>query len=380
MATPRQIVRTLLATCLVGCAASIGCGGNGSNGGGSSTADNKIRVSYIGLTCEGPLIAAHELGFFKEEGLESEMTKYDWDSMRDALALGRADVTHHLTLFLLKPIEQGMDFYLTGGIHSGCLRLQAGINTKIENVADLKGKRVAINVMGNPPYMFSNRVFIKEGMDIQKDVSWIRYDNSEMELALDKGDIDAVASAEPIGTILLSRNKVRNIADQATDAPWKDEYCCVTVVNGKLARENPEKAAKATRAMMKGALWVQHNQRAMAKMAVEKGYVGASVEINEQAISKLNYYPAVLPARGDLLKAAIDMKKGGILNASTEPEELVNKAWLQLPGVTDEWIKTVKVEKLADGRPRPLSLGQFAALFNDPRMCREFRFCDDCSW
>jgi NitT/TauT family transport system substrate-binding protein len=42
-------------------------------------------------------------------------------------------------------------------------------------------------------------------------------------LALDKGEVDAVADSEPIGTLLLANGKVRNVADKATDSPHKDE-------------------------------------------------------------------------------------------------------------------------------------------------------------
>ena len=342
---------------------------------------NKLKVSYLGLTCEGPIFAAYELGFFKEEGLDVELVKTDWDSLRDGLGLGRFDATHHLTMFLLKPIEQGMDLKLTGGIHSGCLRLQAGINTDIQKVEDLKGKKIAISSMGNPPFMFSSRVFSQHGMDAGRDVEWLIYPNEAMELALEQKQVDAVASAEPIGSIMLSHKKVRNIADQATDPPFKTEYCCVTVVNGNMVRKNPAKAAKATRAMLKGSLWVQNNQQAMAKFAVEKGYISASVEVNAQAISVLNYYPGVKQARDDLLAAARDMKRFGYLNEGTDPDELINKAWQDLDGVSDEWIKTLKVEKVAGGgRPKLLSPEGFAAFFeNNPKNCREFRFCS-CEW
>src|SRR5207248_2809193 len=36
-------------------------------------ASNKVRVGYIGLTCEAPIFTAVEKGFFKEEGLEVEL-------------------------------------------------------------------------------------------------------------------------------------------------------------------------------------------------------------------------------------------------------------------------------------------------------------------
>jgi NitT/TauT family transport system substrate-binding protein len=87
-------------------------------------------------------------------------------------------------------------------------------------------------------------------------------------------------------------------------------------------------------------------------------------------------------ARGkrDLLSAAKDMKKCGFLNPDTDPEALVNKAWLDLHGVTDDWVNGIKVDKVAGGgRPPAFSDTAFAAYFNDARACREFRFCS-CDW
>jgi NitT/TauT family transport system substrate-binding protein len=101
-----------------------------------------------------------------------------------------------------------------------------------------------------------------------------------MGLALDQGQVDAVASAEPIGTMLVAQNKVRNVCDQAVTAPYDDEYCCVVALNGEFARENPTSSAKVTRALLKGAKWVSANPTAAAKLAVEKKYVAASAEIN----------------------------------------------------------------------------------------------------
>ena len=65
-------------------------------------------------------------------------------------------------------------------------------------------------------------------------------------LPLEKGEVDAVADSEPIGTLLLANGKVRNVVDQATDSPYKDEYCCAVVVNGKFLANNPTAAAAAT--------------------------------------------------------------------------------------------------------------------------------------
>src|SRR6476661_3783012 len=105
----------------------------------SMTADGKtrIRVGYIGITCEAPIFSAVENGFFKEEGVEVELVKCEWSKYKDVLALGGYDITHHLIMYFLKPIEQGLDVKISAGIHTGCLRVQAPVNGKVHSVADL---------------------------------------------------------------------------------------------------------------------------------------------------------------------------------------------------------------------------------------------------
>src|SRR5918993_5167705 len=219
----------------------------------SADSGNKIRVGYIGITCEAPIFSAVENGYFKEEGLEVELVKCEWSKYKDVLALGGYDITHHLIMYFLKPIEQGLDVKISGGIHTGCLRVQAPVNGKVNSVEDLRGKTIGVPGMGTPPFIFANRVLGANGIDARKDVSWKVYPISELELALERGEVDAIADSEPIGTLLLAKGKVKNIADQATDMPYKDEYCCAVIVNGKYLTANGRNVAAATRAMLKGA-------------------------------------------------------------------------------------------------------------------------------
>src|SRR5882672_3941758 len=132
-----------------------GCG-KGPNEAGADS--NKIRVGYIGLTCEAPIFTDVEKGFFKEEGLTVSLVKCDWKNYKDVLALGGFDVTHHLVMYFLKPIEQGLDVKFTAGIHRGCLRVQAPTKGKVNSIEDLRGKRIGVPGMGTPPFIFANRV------------------------------------------------------------------------------------------------------------------------------------------------------------------------------------------------------------------------------
>jgi NitT/TauT family transport system substrate-binding protein len=314
---------------------------------------NKIRVGYVGLTCEAPIFTAVEKGFFKEEGLEVELVRCEWKNYKDVLALGGYDITHHLVMYFLKPIEQGLDVKFTGGIHRGCLRVQAPVNSPIKTVKDLRGKRIGVPGMGTPPFIFANRVLGANGIDASKDITWLVYPAGELGLALEKGELDAIADSEPIGSMLVAQGKVRNIADQANDLPYSEEYCCAVIVSGKYLKANPEKAAGATRALLKAAKWVETNPKAAAELSVKGKYLASTADHNAVAISHLRYVPSVSGAQKAVISAAEEMKIAGMLSPSTDVAKLADKAFVKLNGVTDEWLQSLQVEKIADAQVTP---------------------------
>jgi NitT/TauT family transport system substrate-binding protein len=301
----------------------IGCGRKTSD---SAADSNKIRVGYIGLTCEAPIFSAVEKGFFKEEGLDVSLVKCEWANYKDVLALGGFDITHHLVMYFLKPIEQGLDVKFTGGIHRGCLRVQAAKNSSINSIKDLRGKRIGVPGMGTPPFIFANRVLGANGIDASKEITWRVFPAGELGLALDKG---------------------------AKDAPYKDEYCCAVIVNGKFLSANPKAAAAATRALLKAAKWVETNPAAAARLSVEKGYLASNPELNTVAISHLRYVPSVSGAELAVNSAAAEMKTAGMLSPTTDVSELAKRAFVHLDGVTDDWLQNLQVEKVAGGQVPP---------------------------
>jgi NitT/TauT family transport system substrate-binding protein len=345
MSIPKLIVAASMCALLLG-----GC-----NKKSTTTIVNSkhVRVGFIGLTCEAPIYAAYEKGFFKEEGLEPELVKCNWANYKDTLALGGYDITHHLVMYFLKPIEQGLDVRFLAGIHRGCLRVQAGVNTNIHTIEDLKGKRIGVPGMGTPPFVFANRVFGTHGIDAGKDITWKVFPAGELGLAIDKGEVDAVCNAEPIGSLLIAEGKVRNIADQIVDEPYASEYCCEVIANGKWVDANPKTAAAATRALLKGAKWVETNPKAAALLAVEKKYLASTPELNTSALARLRYVPSVRLAEESVHVAGREMKVAKMLAPETDTEALAKRAFMHLDGVSDEWIKTLEVEKVAGGQVSP---------------------------
>jgi NitT/TauT family transport system substrate-binding protein len=266
-------------------------------------------------------------------------------------------------MYFLKPIEQGLDVKFTGGVHRGCLRVQAAANGSVKTIQDLRGKTIAVPGMGTPPFMFASRVLAANGIDPSRDVNWRVYPAGEQGLVLERGLVDAVANSEPIGSLLLAEGKVRNIADQAKDPPYKDEYCCAVLVNGKFLQRYPEASAAATRAILKAAKWVDVNPAAAARLSVEKKYIASTVELNAYAISNLDYAPSVKGAEDAVISAAGEMQKGGMIDARTDINALAKKAFARLPGVTDQWLEAVAVNVEPDGDvPKNQDLLRLAAM------------------
>jgi len=227
---PAGLVPGVLISALACCGCKKETAGNNPNPAGNSAGNpgttqsvssglKKVKIGYVGLTCDADLFVAFEKGFFRDEGLDAEMVKFPWVNCATRLPWGKVDATHHLVMFLLKPIEQGADIQMTGAVHRGCLRVQASVASGIKTVADLKGKRIAVPQIGTPPYVFAVRALIAAGLDPKKDVEFKPFPPGETELAIKNGLVDAVGDSEPIGTILLKKGLVRNVVDQATDAP-----------------------------------------------------------------------------------------------------------------------------------------------------------------
>jgi NitT/TauT family transport system substrate-binding protein len=134
------------------------------------------------------------------------------------------------------------------------------------------------------------------------------------------------------------------------------------LVNGEFLRKYPRASAAATRALLKGAKWVDTNPVAAARLSVEKKYILSSPELNAMALSKLHYIPSVSGGENAVQTAAAEMQVAGMLLKGTNVADLAKSSFVHLDGVTDEWLNNLQVEKVAGGQvPPEWDIRQFAA-------------------
>jgi NitT/TauT family transport system substrate-binding protein len=202
-------------------------------------------------------------------------------------------------------------------------------------VRDLKGKRIGVPVIGDGPTVFASRVLVAGNINPRTDVQWTAFPQQVLEVALERKDIDAIVITDPLAEIAVRNGKVRPLVNAATDAPWKDLYCCLVALNGSFAKKDPQTAAAITRAILNATIWVKEHPREAAKLMIEKNYIPSKDEqLNAHLLRLYNYTPSVKGGKEAVLSSAKGCKLAGILNPTTDPVKLANSIWVDLPGLT----------------------------------------------
>ncbi|ODM27679.1 ABC transporter substrate-binding protein [Acetivibrio mesophilus] len=289
----------------------------------------KITVSYAGGTCEAPLFVAYHKGFFEDEGLEVEFVKADFEKLKTGIASGKIDASVG-NFAWFKAIEQGLKVKLTAGIHAGCIVAVAPPDSGIKSVTDLKGKTIGVESIGGGPMIILSFELQKAGVDPKKDVQWKAFPSAQLETAIDKKEIDAFITWDPFGTKLVREKNYLALVDIAKDEPYKSGYCCYTVVSEKLVKEDPDAAARYTRAILRSAEWVGENIDEASKIEVENNYVSVGVEENADFLRGYVWRPGVKGAKENIKFFIHEQKEQGILDASTDETELFNKIFAEV--------------------------------------------------
>ncbi|MDR0549116.1 MAG: ABC transporter substrate-binding protein [Deltaproteobacteria bacterium] len=307
---------------------------------GSTNAEEvkKLRVGINGNLCEGPTHIALEKGFFQAEGLDAELIRLAPGTNFEAITAGSVDVSFGLLATLIQPLSNGLPIKITTGLHTGCDKLLVKPDSGITSLKDLKGKKIGVPSLTSSPIMFARRGLAQAGVkvgDKDSEVEFVVFTNAELPLALSKGAIDALAANDPVASLAAREYKFSIILDSAKDAPFSNQYCCAAYVSEALAKNDPETAAKYTRAMQKAAAWIQKNPDETAKIQVEKKYVAGDPIFNASVLKTFRYIPSVSGAVSAFGITARELKEIGILGPRVDVDALHKNSFVTLPNVPD---------------------------------------------
>ncbi|MBU0588584.1 MAG: ABC transporter substrate-binding protein [Gammaproteobacteria bacterium] len=213
-----------------------------------------------------PLTIAEQLGYFKAEGLEVEISDFAGGSRAlQAVVGGSADVVsgaYEHTINLQNKGQSFQAFVLQGRAPQIALGVSTKTMPNYKTVADLKGKKIGVTAPGSSTNMMANLVLSRAGVKAG-DVSFIGVGTSAGALtAIRSGQIDAICNIDPVMTMLEQKGDVRIISDTRTLKGTQDVFggpmpagCLYAPMD--FVQKHPNTVQALTNAMVHALKWLQ---------------------------------------------------------------------------------------------------------------------------
>lgn len=213
-----------------------------------------------------PLTIAEQLGYFKEEGLDVEISDFAGGAKAlQALIGGSADVVsgaYEHTIAMQAKRQYISAFVLQGVTMQVALGYSPKRLPNYKSVADLKGAKIGVTAPGSSTNTTVNLVLAKAGMK-PSDVSIIGVGaGSGAIAALRSGQIDAISNIDPVISMLERDGEIRLIAD--TRSPKGNQELlggpcpagCLYAQEAWIKR-HPNTTQALSNAMVKALRWLQ---------------------------------------------------------------------------------------------------------------------------
>ena len=236
-------------------------------------AQSRLEKSKIALSVGGraafyylPLTITEQLGYFKAEGLEVEISDFAGGARAlQAVVGGSADVcsgAYEHTINLQSKNQLFQAFVLQGRAP----QIAFGVSTKTmpdyKSIADLRGKKIGVSAPGSSTNMLANLVLSRGGLKAG-DVSFIGVGTASGALsALRMGQIDAMSNTDPVMTMLEQKGEVKIISDTRTLKGTVEVFggpmpaaCLYAPVD--FIQKNPNTCQALANAIVHGLKWLQ---------------------------------------------------------------------------------------------------------------------------
>ena len=246
----------------------------------------RIRLAKYPALCTAPQFIAEQL--LRAEGFSDTqyLTRSGLDWHRKSLAAGEVDVLVTYGTDMIREIDAGGPIVLLGGIHVGCYELFGG--ERVRAVRDLRGRKVAVPVLGSGHHVFVSMMASHVGLDPKKDIEWVLQSPADCKKLLAEGKVDALMAFPPDPQELRARKIGHVVVSSAIDRPWSQYFCCMVAANKDFVGKHPVATKRAVRAVLKATDMCAMEPERVARILVDQDGSG-SYEYALQTMKDLPY-------------------------------------------------------------------------------------------
>ena len=213
-----------------------------------------------------PLTIAEQLGYFKAEGLEVDISDFAGGSQALAAAEGGlADVVsgaYENTITLQTRGQNFQAFVLQGRAPAIAIGISVKSMPHYRAVADLKGRRIGVSALDSSTHRVAQLILSRVGLKAD-DVNYVGVGTTAGALtAFRTGQIDALSTVDPVMTLLEQRGEIRIIADTRTLKGSAEVFGGVMPAGCLYApldfvKNNPHTVQALTNAIVHSLKWLQ---------------------------------------------------------------------------------------------------------------------------
>jgi NitT/TauT family transport system substrate-binding protein len=226
-----------------------------------------VRLGVLKIGSDAPIFIAEQLGYFKDEGLQVQMTQFQSSEiMMPLLANGALDVGGGAPgASLYNAVIHGSDIKAVAdatsdppgyGFAKLLVRTELVNSKKYQTIRDLKGMHVAGAAVASSSTPQWSHLLAKAGLRLS-DVRREALPYPQHAVALQNGAIDASLTAEPFATRAIDLGVAVKMA--SNDEFYPNQQASVILYGGKFASQNRNAGVHFLRAFIRGVRYYTDN-------------------------------------------------------------------------------------------------------------------------
>jgi NitT/TauT family transport system substrate-binding protein len=293
----------------------------------TNTELEKVEIGYSALRISLPVFVAQEKGYFEEEGLDVDLTRFDTaQPLMSALVAGTVDIAGYTALPITynAMLRSQTDLYfLSSMVEDQDHRISYIIvpeDTPSDfTIADLKGKKIGIL----PTIAYQSwiaEILKANNLDPEKDVEIIQIAPALSPSALASGQVDALFTNDPAATTAIQTGVGRVLSDNVEVPQYLGDPFIFGSFNiqKEYADNNPETLEKLTKAMNKAIDFVNQNPEEAKSLMIPY--------VHESQKDFVQFYPNALYQKiGEVTEADFQSVADQYLEIGIIKEELALK-------------------------------------------------------
>ena len=229
-----------------------------------------------------PLTIAERKGYFKEQGLDVEISDFAGGARSlQALVGGSIDVVTGAYEHTIRMQAKGQDIRAVlelgrfPGIAVGIRKDKAA---SYNSPADLKGMKIGVTAPGSSTNMLVNFLLAQAGLTPQ-DASFIGVGSAASAVAaIRKGELDAISHLEPVLSMLEKDGDIKIVVDTRTEEGTRALFggsnpAAVLYMKKDFIDKNPNTTQALTNALFKALKWIETASPEEVAAAVPEEYL-----------------------------------------------------------------------------------------------------------